>query len=231
MTRATAAHALAFCALACTLVAGCAAPGEPSPRHPVVPVPIADLAARQSGSDVVLTFSVPAKSMDRETLAEAPSIEIYRAALPPGAMANPKTAWRLAYTIPPERVDSYERDRTFEFRDPLTAENLSHTDGSSLAYMVRTRVVKARASDDSNMVAARIYPPPESPRDLRLSVTESAIVLNWSESTLPAGASPGGYRVYRAEMDSAQEAAPQDLAQAKLKSPLELVGSFFLDHF
>src|SRR5579863_4212434 len=100
MTRATPSRALAFCALACALLAGCAAPGDPSPRHPVLPTPIADLAAHQSGSDVVLTFSAPTRSTDRESLSETPTVEIYRAELPPGATADRKTPWRLAFTIP-----------------------------------------------------------------------------------------------------------------------------------
>jgi hypothetical protein len=224
MTRATLIHALAFCIFACALVEGCAAPGDPTPRHPVVPIPIADLAGRQSGSEIVLTFSVPTRSTDREALIESPAIEIYRAALPPGVTADRKTAWRLVYSIPSERVDSYVKDSNFEFRDPLTPDDLAHTAGSSLAYMVRTRAVKARASDDSNIFAARIFPPPAAPRDLRVSVTESAIVVSWAESPQPSGASLSGYRVYRAETESGQEAAPPDLSQVKLKSPLVLAG-------
>jgi hypothetical protein len=224
MTRATVYHALAFCLSACALLSGCAAPGDPSPRHPVVPLPVADLAGRQSGSEVVLTFSVPTRSTDREDLTEAPAIEIFRAALPPGASADRKTAWRQVYTIPSERVDSYIKDSHFEFRDPLTPDDLSHAPGSSMAYMVRTRAVKARASDDSNIFAARIFPPPEAPRDLRVSVTEAAIVVGWAESSRPSGATSGGYRVYRAEIESGQEPAPQDLSQVKLKSPIGLAG-------
>src|ERR1039458_1345830 len=105
MTRATVSHALLFCASACALLAGCAAPGDPSPRHPIVPVPVADLAGRQSGSEVVLTFSVPTRSTDGESLAEVLAIEIYRVELPPGATIDRKTEWRLVYAIPPERVD------------------------------------------------------------------------------------------------------------------------------
>ena len=225
MTRAPATYALALCFPACALLAGCAAPGDPSPRHPVVPVPVADLAGRQSGNEVVLTFSVPTRSADHESLSGAPGIEIFRAALPPDATADRKAAWRLVYTIPPERVESYVKDNHFEFRDPLTPDDLSHMAGSSLAYTVRARAVKARASDDSNFFTARIYPPPAAPHDVRVSVTESAIVVSWAESPQPSGASSGGYRVYRAEMESGQETAPQDLSQLKLKSPFELAGS------
>ena len=203
--------------------------GAPRPESrrrgiPLVPVAVTDLAARQSGSEVVLTFTLPTRSTDRESLAEPPAIEIYRAALPPGATPDRKTPWRLVYTIPPQRVDSYVKEGHVEFRDPLTPDDLAHAAGSPLAYMVRTRAAKARASDDSNFFTVRIYPPPGAPRDVRVSVTESAIVVSWTESPPPSGASPGGYRVYRGEMESGQEAAPQDLSQVKLKSPMELLG-------
>ena len=224
MTRATANFALAFWVSACALLAGCAVPGEPTARHPLVPVAVADLAGRQSGSDVVLTFSLPTQSTDRKALAEPLAFEIYRAALPPGATADRKTAWRLVYSIPSERVDSYVKDDHFEFHDPLTPDDLGGGDGSSLAYMVRTRAAKARASDDSNIIAARIYPPPAAPGGLRISVTEPAIVVSWAESPQPSGASSVGYRVYRAETEANQEPAPQDIALAKLKSPMALVG-------
>jgi hypothetical protein len=172
----------------------------------------------------VLTFSVPTRSTDREALAEAPTVEIYRAALPPGSTADRKTAWRLAFTVPSEQVDTYAKDNHFEFRDPLTSVELGSAPGSSLAYMVRTRAAKARASDDSNIIAAKIYPPPGAPRDVKIAVTEPAIVLSWMESPLPAGATSGGYRVYRAEFESEQEPAPQDISQAKLKAPMALAG-------
>lgn len=224
MTRATPSRALAFCAFACVLLAGCAAPGDPSPRHPVLPVAVADLAARQSGSDVVLTFSVPTQSTDREALAEAPTVEIYRATVPPGATADRKTSWRLAFTVPSEQVDNYSKDNHFEFHDPLTPDELGRAPGTSLAYMVRTSAVKTQASDDSNIITEKIFLPPGAPRDVKVAVTESAIVLSWTESPLPSGATSGGYHVYRAEMESAQESAPQDISQAKLKTPLVLAG-------
>jgi hypothetical protein len=224
MIRAAAPLALAFCLLACALVAGCAAPGDPTARHPVVPVAVSDLGARQYGNTFALTFTLPARSMDREALAEHPTIEIYRAALPPGSAPDKKTAWRLAYTIPSEQVDPYLKGGHIEFRDPLTADDFARAAGSSMAYKVRASAAKARASEDSNVVLARIYPAPEAPRDVHVDVTESALVMNWAEAPLPPGASSRGYRVYRGVIESAQENPPRDLSQAKLKTSLELVG-------
>jgi len=224
MIRAAALLALAFCLFACALAEGCAAPGEPTARHPVVPAAVTDLAARQYGNAFALTFTIPAHSMDREALAEHPAIEIYRAALPPGAAADKQTAWRLAYAIPSEQVDAYLKGEHIEFRDPLTADDFARAAGSSIAYKVRTRAAKARASEDSNVVIARIYPAPEAPRDVRVNVTESALIVNWAETALPAGASSRAYRVYRGVIESGQENLPRDLSQAKLRTPLELEG-------
>jgi hypothetical protein len=224
MIRATAPRALAFFLIACALVAGCAAPGEPTARHPVVPVAITDLGARQYGDAFALTFTIPARSMDREPLAEPPIIEIYRAALPPGSAPDKKTAWRLVYTIPSEKVDSYLKAGRIEFRDPLIVDDFARAPGSTVAYKIRTRAVKARASDDSNVVIARIYPAPEAPRDVHVDLTESAVILNWAEAALPPGVNSGGYRVYRGVLESGQEPPPHDLLQAKLKIPLELAG-------
>jgi hypothetical protein len=225
MIRAAALLTLVFCLLACALMLGCAAPGEPIPRHPVVPVAITDLGARQYGNAFALAFTLPARSMDREALAEHPTIEIYRAVLPPGAAADKKTGWRLVYTIPSEQVDPYLKGDRIEFRDTLTADDFARAAGSSIAYKVRTRAAKARASEDSNFAVSRVYPAPEAPRDVHTEVTESALIVNWAEAPLPPGASSRAYRVYRGSIESAQEKLPPDLWQAKLKTPLELAGA------
>jgi hypothetical protein len=224
MIRAATLLALGSCLLACVLAAGCAAPGEPTARHPVVPVVVTDLGARQYGNAFALTFTLPARSIDREALVEHPTIEIYRAELPPGAATDKKTAWRLAFTIPSERVDAYLKGEHIEFRDPLTADDFARAADSSMAYKIRTRAAKARASEDSNVVISRIYPAPEAPRDIHVDVTESTVIVNWAEAAVPPGASSRAYRVYRAVIEPGQEKLPQDLTQAKLKTQLELAG-------
>ena len=225
MIRAAVPLGFACCVLAGALAAGCAAPGDPIARHPVVPIAVTDLAARQYGGTFSLMFTLPARSMDREALPEKPAIELYRAELPPGGIPVKQTVWRLAYTIPSEQVDHYLRGERIEFHDPLTADDFARPAGSSVAYKARTRVVKARASGDSNIVQARIYPAPETPRDVHVSVAESALTMSWAEAPLPPGCDARTYRVYRAVVAPGQENPPQDISQAKLKTPLDLAGS------
>jgi hypothetical protein len=234
MNRATAGIALAICVSACALQGACAAPGDPTARHPVVPAAISNLSTHQSGNAVILTFSLPQQSTDRAALSESPTVEIYRASIPAGAAPDRKAPWRLVYTIPSERADSYLKDGHVEFSDPVTPEQLANAGGSSTAYMVRTRIAQTKVSGDSNFSAVAIHPAPEAPRDLRVAVTESALKIDWSGKT-PVEASALTYRVYRSEMEPGQSTL-QDLSQAKVKSPAEMVGTsstleYFDSHF
>ena len=224
-SRASASLGFALAAWMSAFAAGCAAPGEPTARHPVVPAPVADLAARQVGSEIVLTFTLPARSTDGEALAERPSIEIYRAELAPGAAVDRKTPWSLTFTIPPERVEVYLKNNRAEFHDPLASEVLAGPAGSHLAYLVRARAARARASAESNVVVLLTYPPPAAPGNVRANVAESAITIRWDESGAPPGAQFIGYHVYRARVEPAQAGAAPDASPVKAKSPQELLGA------
>ena len=210
---------------------GCASPELPTPRHPIVPVPVIDLSARQTGDTVVLTFTMPTTSTDQQPLTGTPSVEIYRNAPAQGSATAPKrgaknkgTA-RLANTIPSSAVEQYQRGARIEFPDKLDPSELSNESGTDLIYTVRTRVSRAKASADSNAAALRVYSPPATVRDLRVTMTETAPVLDWSASEQPSGVTGGkaaGFRIYRAEVDpAAADAAVSDPSQAKLLAPTE----------
>ncbi len=210
-----------FLASGILALASCGAPGDPRPPQPPVPEAVADLAARQAGDGVVLTFTLPAKSIEGETLLEPPDVEIFRGAQKAGEASPP-----LIYTIPGALVETYLSEGRFRFVDPLKPEQRPH-DGSPLVYMVRTRASKRKASADSNVVAVRVLPVPERVQQLRARVTESAIELEWlppeRTTTGEPIASLASYRVYRAELEPGAD-VPAEWAQARLKSPIELLG-------
>ncbi len=215
--------ALFFALMACVCLAACGAPGVPTPPRPVVPKPVTDLAARQQGSAVILTFTLPKKSDENETLATLPSIEIFRAERAAGVAA--KVTTQLIYTVPSVVVSTYLRDGVIEFRDPLAPASLH---GQESVYMVRTRVSPKRASADSNVTAVRTLPIPPAPLSVRASVTEKAIELSW---TAPRQTSAAGgiasYHVYRGELPSdtpVPDVAASDVSKLKLSVPLALVG-------
>lgn len=193
---------------------------------------VTDLAARQSGDSVVLTFTLPHESTQREPLSEPPAIEIYRAERAPSAPANAKLAARLVDTIPPEMVNTYESGGRIEFHDAIAADELAQKVGSLMLYTVRTRASKRRASADSNAATLRVYPAPEDPIQVQATVTESAILLSWTEkpSAIPSGATFSGFRVYRAEIEPAPPGA-QFPVGIKFKTPVVLLGQVTVNEY
>jgi hypothetical protein len=211
------------------LTAGCGAPGEPTPPAPKIPARITDLTAQQTGDAVQLTFTLPAKTISGERLAEPPAIEVERGALKPDGSPDPKS-FRTTETIPGAMVGEYRTGDKIQVLDRISPDDLRAYPGSSLAYRLRARASRKRASADSDTVIVRIRPVPERIASLHANVTESAIELSWSAPTrtstgdsLPPIAE---YRIYRGEIDTASaDAAAKDLAQAKWKSPLALLAS------
>jgi hypothetical protein len=215
--------------LVCLLATGCGAPGEPTPPAPKIPARITDLTAQQAGDAVQLTFTLPAKTISGERLAEPPAIEVERGALKPDGSPDPKS-FRTTEMIPGAMVGEYRTGDKIQVLDRISPEDLRAYSGSSLAYRLRTRASRKRASADSDTVIVRIRPVPERIAFLHANVTESAIELSWSAPTRTSAGDSlppiAEYRIYRGEIDTASaDAAAKDLAQAKWKSPLALLAS------
>jgi len=188
-----------------------------------LPKPVADLAARQQGSSVILTFTLPKKSDENETLAEPPAIEIFRAERPAGTSAKMTT--QLIYTVPSTLVGTYLRDGRIEFLDPLKPETLR---GQEVVYMIRTRASTKRASADSNVVSVRTLPVPAPPAGVHVSaLKESAIELAWTPPQESVTGGIAGYRVYRGELAADAPTPPPgvtDLSKLKMAVPSSLLG-------
>jgi hypothetical protein len=216
-----------FCLL---FLVGCAAPGEPQPPHPPVPVAVTDLTARQVGGSVVLTFTLPKTTVENEPLTEPPAVEIFRGFSPetasPSAAGAPK---RLVYTIPSALVDTYMAEGRVRFSDPIPVDELAKHAGEKAVYTVRTRASKKKDSTNSNLAEVRVYLPPEPIRDISARVTRSAVELSWTppDRNVAGGPLPAlaAFHVYRAEIATGAEAeAEKDPSKAKLQAPLELLG-------
>jgi hypothetical protein len=210
-------------------VSGCGAPGDPVPPAPLVPVAVSDLAARQSGDGVELVFSLPAKTVSGEKLTAPPAIEIVRGLLRPNGAPDAKS-FRVVYTIPGTLVPNYLGAGHVRFTDPISpAETKAHP-GEMYAYLIRTRLSKKRASADSNVVTARLFPVPQPISSVQFQVTETAVNLTWAVPTQTSAGDPlstiSGYRIYRGESDP-QAPAPsgKDLSAIHWIAPLALLAS------
>jgi hypothetical protein len=218
---------VAICAF--LLETGCGAPGEPTPPSPPIPRAVSDLSGRQSGDGVQLTFTLPVDTVSGERLSEPPAVEILRGATKADGTADAKS-FRVVYTIPGSLAENYLAQDHFQFTDPVAPEETGAHPGANLAYRVRTRTSKKRASADSNTIFVPMYPVPERIGSVEARVTETAIELSWSAPTATSGGQPLGavsaYHIYRGEIDAGSaEAAAKDLSQAKWKAPLALLAS------
>jgi hypothetical protein len=225
---------------------GCASPGEPVDRKPPIPRAVTDLAARQFGNDVVLTFTLPTETVNHRRLEQSPAIEIYRdfessrnGAAQTAARKNPT----LLVTIPAAMLDRYTEKNQVRYADSLHPADFTEHPDAIVVYTVRARVSEKRASEVSNVASLRAYPVPEPIGDLKAEVTHTAVVLTWSPPGKdPTGAAPtiASYHIYRGEAESNAagavrnantaptvapaanyEAIPADL---RLKSPLARIG-------
>lgn len=210
-------------------IPGCGAPGEPTPPTPPVPTPITDLAAHQAGDGVELVFTLPSKSISGERLSVTPSVEIHRGARRPNGTPDPKS-FRVVYTIPGTLVENYFAAGRVRFTDPISPEETKAHPGNIFAYLVRTRVSSKRASADSNVVTARVFPVPETISSVHPQLTESAIELSWTAPLRTSAgdlcASISGYRIYRGEIaPGAPTPSGKDLSAMKWIAPLALLGT------
>jgi hypothetical protein len=189
---------------------GCGAPGDPVPPAPAVPAPVSDLAARQQGDAVQLTFTLPVNSIGGGRLTAAPSVEILRGTLNSKGIADLKTL-RVADTVPGALLDNYRSGGQFRFADPLTPEEVRSHSGQVVVYAVRTRVSQKRASADSNLATLKLYPVPERISSVDARVTETAIELSWATPSRTSGDEPltlsVTYNIYRTEVRGTGESS------------------------
>jgi hypothetical protein len=185
------------------VLGGCAAPGEPSPRRVPVPEAVTDLAAQQTGDDIILTFTLPKNTVTREPLASSPTIEIYRGFVIVLVRDKPTAGAlkTLVATIPQQMLDHYLEGGRVRFVDSLKPEELQQYSGAGAVYSVRTRVSKKKESADSNLAAVRVALPAEPIQDPSAQVTHTAIALSWTAPQKTTAGTPlttlTGYRVYR----------------------------------
>src|SRR5437762_14366488 len=98
--------------------AGCGAPGDPVPPTPPVPAAIKELASRQAGDGVQLSFTLPLISISGEKLPASPAVEILRGSVTPDGLAN-SNSFRVVYTIPGALVESSRTDSVVNFIGPI----------------------------------------------------------------------------------------------------------------
>ena len=169
------------------------------------------MAAIQRGDGALLTFTPPARSAEGEHLGASPTVEILRAFGSVGGQSPPSGALAIVYTLPGQVLDTYLESGRVEFLDSIPAEEIARHAGGPVFYVVRCRVSKRAASEDSNLASFIAHPAPAPIGEVHATVIEAGVQLNWEPPATVSGGAPftssGGFHVYRAGIPSGAPSA------------------------
>jgi hypothetical protein len=180
----------------------CATIGPPQPPSLELPKPPMDLRAMRKGDSVVLTWTIPTKTTDRQTIRVLGETQICRgpADLKDCGTAVGKTTTPVPQTAAPSRKQKVEASYT----DPLPPALLSDSPAASISYGVEVLNRDGRGAGLSNHVQVPVIRSLPPPQDFQAQVTSQGIVLSWTNNLPPA--IPNVRYLYR--MFRRQEGAP-----------------------
>lgn len=213
-------------------MSGCGNVGDPQPPLVQIPQKVADLSAKQIGSHISLTFSIPKFNTDGSSATSIGRLEIYKLSTAmPDALPLPFKQFekqaQLFRTIPASSLpDNTDKKMTLE--DIASSEKLTAA-GSLVTYAVRVFNRKRQSAGYSNLISLQLAPelvPPESLHLLEMG--EKFIRIEWEP---PSGvswgvSSPLKCMVYRGT--APQTSAPEILTPDPLVSGRFEDNKFFL---
>ncbi len=175
----------------------CATVGPPQPPSLELPKPPADLRAVRKGDRVILTWTAPSMTTDRQTVRSVGPTQICRELEPEltrcGTPVGEAAAQALAAT---NHTSSQKLSRSYI--DSLAGSLQTDNPSSFVTYAVEVLNAGGRGAGLSNQVRVsrvRTLPPP---REFAARVTGQGVVLTWANDA-PAGTASVHYlyRVYR----------------------------------
>jgi hypothetical protein len=187
---------------------GCASIGAPLPPSLELPRPPVDLRAARKGDKVTLTWTVPAKTMDRQRVRYLGKTNICR-----GLESTLAKCDKPLGEVPPPvdfagKKDAGAAKLTASYTDTLTSELRLHNTLGTVTYAVEVSNRDGRASGLSNQVHVSLAETLPAPTDFSARVTAQGVVLTWTGSPLSLPAPNPvrqSYRVYRRAEGSRQE--------------------------
>ena len=208
-------------ALAAPLMfAACATVGPPQPPSLELPKPPSDLRAVRKGDQVTLSWTIPAKTTDRQMVRSLGPTRICRGLAPEltecGTPVGQAAAQAISRANPSPKQKSKEKISA-TYTDTLPAQIESDDPSGLITYAIEVLNTDGRGAGLSNQVRVpltRTLPPPH---DFSGRVTSRGVVLTWSNNLPPTvAAAPVHYlyRIYRQQEGSAQRSLAGEVAPA-----------------
>jgi len=196
----------------------CATMGPPQPPSLELPKPPSDLRAVRKGDRVILTWTAPGVTTDRQTIRGVGATRICRgldARLTQcGGPVGEAPSQTGATQTGPTTAKSSKQKISASYGDVLPAQVESDNPSAFITYAIEALSAGGRGAGLSNQVRVSLVHTLPPPRDFSARVTGRGVVLSWT-SELPAANSTQSvsyiYRVYRRPEGSQERILAGDL--------------------
>jgi len=191
---------LCLCLLSGALLSSCGSTGIPVPPSLELPKPVNDLRAVRKRNNVLLSWTAPTRTTERQTIRHRGPTRICRALDGRiGDCHNPIAE------VPPQgsrqtRTPPQKSDLQGTYVDTLPEELLSKNPGAQITYAVAVLNESGRSAGLSNEVRVPAAPTLQPPSSLKAELTAKGIRLAWACASPTIEAAPGmqyRIRIYR----------------------------------
>jgi hypothetical protein len=195
----------------CLWLAACASIGPPEPPSLELPKPPSDLHARRKGDEVILTWTVPSLTTDRQkvrsigrtlicrSLDQVIRDQVIRECGVPVGKSEPEVTSR---NQPSGKSSAQKNSATYS--DVLSGTLETDNPLGVVTYAVEVLNSSGRSAGLSNQVRVPLAPTLPPPRDFRADLSPAGVVLTWQAETTGETVAPAAreslryvYRVYR----------------------------------
>jgi hypothetical protein len=196
---------------AAVTLTGCASIGPPLPPSLELPKPPSDLRAVRKGDKVTLSWTIPARMTDRQSVRYLGKTRICRSVDP----ATVNCDAPVSEVTPPADFASQKAGQKVaaKYTDSLPLDLRLHSLFGSATYAVEVLNRDGRGAGLSNQVHVPLAEALAPPTDFSARVTAQGVVLTWTGALLSLP-SPNpvrqSYRIYRRAEGSTQEVVVGD---------------------
>jgi hypothetical protein len=188
------------------LFTACATVGPPQPPSLQLPKPPTDLRAVRKGDRVILTWTAPTVTTDRQAVRSVGPTRICRGL--EAALTQCGTPVGEAAAQPVSAAGTSSRQKVSRsYTDSLSGQLQTDDPASFITYAIEVLNAGGRAAELSNQVRVSLVRTLPPPREFTARVTGQGVVLTWANDFTPADSAPLHYlyRVYRRQEGSQDE--------------------------
>lgn len=206
-----------ICVLGSAVLVSCGTPGVPIPPSLELAKPVTDLRAARKGDKVYLAWTVPSKTVDRQTVRHPGATRICRSLRVPvtdcKSPVREVPANQLPLAAPESTGKSTPVPKVEASYTDILPEQLQEQDPTAtIAYAVSVQNESGRSAGLSNQVQVPSAPTLPPPDHFRADVKRDGVLLSWDCPPAPAASDALAHkmRIYRREQGKQTETRISD---------------------